>query len=174
MDWSQFAAVAPEIARFAKERISRTGLLMLGTLRADGWPRISPIEPIILQGLLIVGGTHGTRKTLDLMRDPRCSLNTIVTDKDGTEGEVKLFGRALEITNAETIDRMAEDTFKRYGFRPAPHTYHNFSFDITSAAQIVFRGDLTGTIRTWREGEPVSEQSRRWTPDGYKIIRPAE
>ena len=174
MQWSDFAEAAPEIARFAEERMSEIGIVMLGTLRADGWPRISPIEPQIFEGHLLIGGTQGTRKTVDLTRDPRCTVNTLVTDKDGTEGEVKLLGTAEELTDAGVLARLAEDVEKRHGFRPSPNTYHQFSMDITSAAHIVFHRDLTGTIRTWREGQPVVEQTRRWTPDGYKIIRPAE
>ena len=152
--------------------MAQTGIVLLGTLRADGWPRISPIEPLILEGHLIIGGTRGTRKTVDLTRDPRCVLNTLVTDKDGTEGEVKLVGEAREIDDAEMLARLAEDTFQRYGFRPAPHTYHSFSMNISSAAYIVFHGDLTDTILRWREGESVAKEKRRWTPDGYKTVRP--
>ena len=174
MKWSEFAAAAPEIARFAEERMTATGLVLLGTLRADGWPRISPIEPEIVDGHLIVGGTRDTRKTLDLVRDPRCTLNTVTRNKDATEGEVKLFGRAVEITEPELLDRIGDDVVEQYGFRPGPRTYHNCWMDISSAAYLVYHGDLTDMMKTWRAGEEVVEVERRWTPDGYKIMSPPE
>ena len=147
--------------------MSQTGLVLLGTLRADGWPRISPIEPMIFEGQLIVGGTRGTRKTADLVRDPRCVVNTIVTDKEGTEGEIKLVGRAHELTDAVILALLAEDILKRYGFRPPETTYHHFWMDVTSATYIVFRGDLTNRVVSWREGQQVAETIRRWTLAGY-------
>src|SRR6266702_1803464 len=41
MSWKEFAAGAPELAAFAHERLRDTGILILATNRADGWPRIS-------------------------------------------------------------------------------------------------------------------------------------
>lgn len=170
MKWSDFAEAAPEVARLAEERIERTGLVLLGTLRADGWPRISPIEPIIFDGHLIVGGTRGTRKTADLVRDSRCVVNTIVADKEGTEGEIKLAGLAHELTDARILAHLAEDILKRHGFRPRETTYHHFWMDIKSASYIVFRDDLTNRIVSWREGQRVAEIIRRWTLSGYASV----
>ena len=150
--------------------MSQTGLVLLGTLRADGWPRISPIEPTIFEGHLLVGGTRGTRKMADLSRDSRCVVNTIVTDKEGTEGEIKLAGRAAELTDAGILERLAGDIQKRYGFRPPETTYHHFWMDVMSATYIVFRGDLTNRVVSWREGQQVAETLRRWTLDGYAIV----
>ena len=147
--------------------MSQTKLVLLGTLRADGWPRISPIEPTIFEGHLIVGGTRGTRKTADLSRDSRCVVNTLVADKEGTEGEIKLVGRAAELTDAGILERLADDIQKRYGFRPPETTYHHFWMDVTSATYIVFRGDLTNRVVSWREGQQVAETIRRWTLAGY-------
>ena len=48
--WTSFADEAPEIAALAEPRIAATGLLMLGTLRRDGFPRISPVEPTLMAG----------------------------------------------------------------------------------------------------------------------------
>ena len=41
---TEFAEACPEIADRAAERFRRQELCMLGTLRADGSPRISPCE----------------------------------------------------------------------------------------------------------------------------------
>ena len=49
MRWGEFAAAAPALASFLRERLSATGILLLGTLRADGWPRISPCEAYLVE-----------------------------------------------------------------------------------------------------------------------------
>lgn len=35
-------------------------------------------------------------KTCDLLRDPRCVLHSAISDPDSAEGELKLYGRAIE------------------------------------------------------------------------------
>ncbi len=42
MLWDQFSEACPDIAAVAQTRFTRDQLVMVGTLRADGWPRISP------------------------------------------------------------------------------------------------------------------------------------
>ena len=40
--WQGFCDEAPELAQRADERFEATGLVLVATLRRDGWPRISP------------------------------------------------------------------------------------------------------------------------------------
>ena len=54
---------------------------MLGTLRRDGSPRVSPIEVAFHDGRLYVGMMPGSTKSLDVERDPRVSLVTAIADK---------------------------------------------------------------------------------------------
>ncbi len=77
------------------------GLILLGSLRRDGSPRISPVEPLIVDGELELGMMWQSKKALDLLRDPRCHVHTVVTDRNGTEGEFKLWGRARDLELAE-------------------------------------------------------------------------
>ena len=42
MRWDAFVDACPEIGSMAEERFRTDELVMLGTLRADGSPRISP------------------------------------------------------------------------------------------------------------------------------------
>ena len=56
MKWTEFESAAPELAGLATERFAATDLIMLGTLRKDGWPRISPSEYTIFEGDLMLGG----------------------------------------------------------------------------------------------------------------------
>jgi hypothetical protein len=47
MRWSEFQEAAPDLARLAEERFAQPGVAILGTIRKDGAPRISAIEPVI-------------------------------------------------------------------------------------------------------------------------------
>jgi hypothetical protein len=75
-------------------------VLLVVTIRADGTPRLSPVEPFVLDGDLWLSMMLGSRKAADLVRDPRVLVHSIVTNRDGEEGEVKLRG-----THASTWTR---------------------------------------------------------------------
>ncbi len=94
MSWSRLEAETPELARLGRELLERRSLVMLGTLRADGSPRISPVETTLVDGELVFGAMRRSGKARDLRRDQRCALQTIVADPDAGEPELKLYGRA--------------------------------------------------------------------------------
>ena len=96
MTWHELEAVAPEIARKGQERLDQARVALLATLRRDGSPRISPVEPYLSHGHLLFGAMSRSLKTRDLLRDPRCVLHSAITGPDHGEGELKLYGRALE------------------------------------------------------------------------------
>jgi len=87
---------APEIARSGMARLKSAHVALLGTLRRDGSPRISPIEPYLAEGQLLIGAMAWTGKASDLRRDPRYVLHSAVTSPDSGEGELKLNGPAAE------------------------------------------------------------------------------
>ena len=99
MRWCQFERLEPELARLGEERFGITGLALVGTIRAGGWPRISSVEPLITDGELYLGMTWRSRKALDLLRDSRCTVNSTVSDRRGTEGELKVYGRAVDVAD---------------------------------------------------------------------------
>jgi hypothetical protein len=55
MNWREFEAAAPELAALGRTRFEATGAALLGTLRADGFPRINPVEPYLAAGQLLLG-----------------------------------------------------------------------------------------------------------------------
>jgi hypothetical protein len=59
------------LATRGNELLRTTGLCLVGTIRADGWPRISPGEVILEEGELMLATHWHSRKALDLLRDPR-------------------------------------------------------------------------------------------------------
>src|SRR4051794_28013963 len=99
--WSEVTEQAPEIAVLAKTRIEVTGLAFLATIRKDGSPRISGIEPSFFGDDLWIGMMDGSLKAKDLQRDARFALHNASVDKAVTEGDVKISGRAIEIDSDE-------------------------------------------------------------------------
>src|SRR5918911_146912 len=94
MIWRDLETAASEIARLGRQRLDRARVALLGTLRSDGWPRISPVEPYLTQGHLLFGAMSWSLKAHDLRRDPRCVLHSAVTGPDDAEGELRVYGRA--------------------------------------------------------------------------------
>lgn len=95
--WGEFAAAAPSLARTGRSRLERTGVALLGTLREDGAPRISPVEPVFTEEHLLIGVMPWSLKARDLVRDSRCVLHSAVTALDVGESEFKVYGRALDV-----------------------------------------------------------------------------
>jgi hypothetical protein len=57
ISWQQLETEAPPIARLAKQRFELTRIALLGTLRGNGSPRVSPVEPYLSDGQLLFGAT---------------------------------------------------------------------------------------------------------------------
>lgn len=79
-------------------RLTSPRVAPLGTLRRGSSPRISPIEPCIAEGQLLIGAMAWSRKADDLRRDPRYVLHSAVPDPDSGEGELKLHGAVVEVS----------------------------------------------------------------------------
>jgi Pyridoxamine 5'-phosphate oxidase len=90
--WRDVELGAPELARLGLARLTSARVALLGTLRRDGSPRISPVEPCIAQGQLLIGAMTWSPKARDLQRDPRYALHSAVTGPDTGQGELKLHG----------------------------------------------------------------------------------
>ena len=87
LSWAELPA---ELAR-----ADLLGFAYLGTLRRDGRPRISPVEAHVLDGRLLIGVMPRSLKARDLDRDPRCTLQSLVSERDSGEPELKLYCRAV-------------------------------------------------------------------------------
>jgi hypothetical protein len=95
--WAEFAHQAPEMAAFGAARF-RSGVAYLGTLRADGSPRVHPVTPILGEQLyLFMEPTSPKGK--DLQRDGRYTLHCSVANSDGGEGEFYVRGHAVQTTD---------------------------------------------------------------------------
>lgn len=96
--WKDVTDSAPAFAGSARELFDVHKHKTLATLRKDGSPRISGIEISFADGELWLGGMWKSKKCLDLRADPRFALHGPTVEPDaGWKGDVKLFGRAVEI-----------------------------------------------------------------------------
>jgi len=165
MNWSEFAEAAPELARWGQERLKSTGLALVGTIRRDGLPRISPVEPLILDGQLYLGMMWRSRKALDLLRDPRCLVQTTVCNRNDPAETLTLRGRAVEITDPDAIELYCRALKEAIDWRPEGQ-FHLFALEIESAAFIKYLENGDQQLIEWRAGSPAQERVRRWTGSG--------
>ncbi|WP_406238191.1 pyridoxamine 5'-phosphate oxidase family protein [Nocardia sp. NBC_01009] len=152
--WSQFIEEAPQIAAVFARRHKATGnLCMLGTLRSDGFPRISPVEPIIFEDMLTIVGMPDTTKFKDLERDPRFCLHTATVDTKVGDGDAKLFGTVTDLRDKEVHARFAQRLFDDSGFDIRGQEFdHFFVADLTSASTVAVVDDHLD-ITIWKPGQ---------------------
>ncbi len=138
----------------------------MGSLRKDGLPRISPVEPLFFSGELYLGMMWQSRKALDLQRDPRCTVMNTVHDRMIPDGEFKLFGRAVEVTDPGERAAYASSLYEQLGFSPTDtgdaddEGYHLFKIDIGSASFAKIQNDEWARS-FWRAGRTSRRGSHR-------------
>lgn len=151
--FAELQRAAPSIAEFLGARLTATGLCLVGTTRADGWPRVSPMELSIVDGRFYVGSMPNAVKAKDLQRDPRCCVLTPLADKDDLAGEAKVFCRAREIESGDEWEQVRGLWQESLGFDIGdPGASHMFELGIESAA--------------WQRVEDDSWRTTSWTPGG--------
>jgi Pyridoxamine 5'-phosphate oxidase len=105
--WDAFEHACPEIATLARQRFVDDELVMIGTIRRDGSPRISPNETDFAVGRLFVSMMWHSRKAADLLRDPRIVVHSVTANRQGTDGDVKLDGRVVDERHQEVREASA-------------------------------------------------------------------
>jgi hypothetical protein len=157
MRWQEFAAQAPELAGLGEDRLRARELCLVGTIRKNGWPRISPVEPDFVNGELTLGMMWRSPKALDLLRDPRLVVHSVVSNRMGTEGDFKAYGRAVEVSDPERRAAYRATIKARIEWEPAEPNYHLFAVEIDSAGFVVFGDDRYGLawdpqrgLRRWK------------------------
>jgi hypothetical protein len=155
--WSEIEAAAPELAGRARAVFDAHKHKLLATLRRDGSPRISGIEATIADGELWLGMMPGSRKALDLRRDPRLALHSASDDPpdDPTTwaGDAKLSGRAVEVDDPALLEKL--------GAGDQADSAHLFRVDITELVHTRV-GDPPDhlVIDLWREGAGLRQMRR--------------
>jgi Pyridoxamine 5'-phosphate oxidase len=152
--WKDFAALAPSIAEVFRRRHATTeNLCFLGTLRPDGFPRISPMEPRFFEGELWIGGMPGTVKFDDLVQNPRFTLHTATVDPHVADGDAKVWGTVDDVRDAALHQRYAQALFAETGFDLRGRDFEHFFRTNIIGASAVAVGDGHLDITVWREGQ---------------------
>jgi hypothetical protein len=157
MRWDGFAAAAPELAGLGEERLRAKELCLVGTLRKNGWPRISPVEPEFVDGELLLGMMWQSPKALDLLRDPRIVVHSVVSERSGKEGDFKLYGRVVDVQDPDRRAAYRAAIKARIDWEPPEPNYHLFAIDIDSAGFVTFADPRYGLAWNPQDG------LRRWT-----------
>jgi Pyridoxamine 5'-phosphate oxidase len=156
MRWDEFTAAVPELAGLGEERLRAKELCLVGTLRRNGWPRISPVEPEFVDGELLLGMMWQSPKALDLLRDPRVVVHSVVSERSGKEGDFKLYGRAVDVQDPDRRAAYRASIKARIDWEPPEPNFHLFAIEIDSAGFVTFAEpryglawDADGGLRRW-------------------------
>ncbi|MFI1012276.1 pyridoxamine 5'-phosphate oxidase family protein [Streptomyces sp. NPDC020965] len=146
--WADFQAAEPAFATTVRDRFEKYTHHVLATLRKDGSPRVTGLEVTFLEGEVWLGMMPGSLKALDLRRDPRFALHANPGSGDSMDGgDVKISGRAVEVTDAGTVAVFVA------AVRP-PEPFHLFRVELVDVVRTVVEGDRL-VVRSWRPGGVV-------------------
>jgi hypothetical protein len=137
MRWTDFADEQPRLAELARDRLLGPGVVLVCTIRGDGTPRLSPVEPFIMDGELWLSMLWDSWKAKDLLRDPRVLVHNIVTSREGgPDGELKVRGRARPEDDRVVQERYAAAVAAAIGWNPTPGRFHLFAVDVADVAYL--------------------------------------
>ncbi len=153
--WSAFEREAPALAGAVHARLTATLHCILGTLRADGSPRLTGLEVHFGEGELWLAMMPDSRKADDLRRDPRFALHS-APDVELVDGDAKVGGRAVLVTDGDTIARFVA----------------RLPMELPASGMALFRAELTDgslarvedgfmVIDSWRSGQAPRQVRRQ-------------
>ena len=152
--WAAFEAEAPDLAARVRARFEAHKHLLIATLRRDGAPRLSGIEATIGMGELWLGMMPGSLKARDLLRDARFALHSAPLDLELADGDAKVGGRALEVTDPVALAAF----WSTLGREAMPATV--FRAELLDAAVTTVEGDEL-VIDAWRAGGAPRRMRRK-------------
>jgi hypothetical protein len=100
-------------------------------------------------------------KATDLLRDPRILLHSVITSRDGAEGECKVRGTVRAEHDPAVQRRYADAVAASLGWNPQPGRFHLFAVDVS---QVTFIG--------YDPGGSGDQHVAVWPP-GRELIRRA-
>lgn len=159
MKWSAIAASEPALDAVVFDRLIRPGVLLAGTVRRDGSPRISGAEPLVMDGDLWLSMMRTSVKVMDLARDPRILLHSIVTGPEPA-AEVKVRGTVRAEDDPGVQRRYAAAVSAGIGWRPVVGEFVLFAVDVEDVTYIGYDPDTSG------------QHVARWPAD-LEYVRPS-
>jgi hypothetical protein len=130
MRWAEFERLEPNLAQLGRAKLGGPGVVLVGTIRVDGTPRLSPVEPLFWQNDLWLSLGWRTRKAADLQRDARILVHSIVTSREGEAGEYKVRGNAFGEDDPALHRDYAAQVKRELGWEPEPGRFHLLRVDI--------------------------------------------
>jgi hypothetical protein len=154
MRWMDVERAEPRLGAVLRDRLIGPGVLLVVTLRRDGTARLSPVEPFVLDGHLWLSMMWGSRKAADLLRDDRVLVHSIITSRDGAEGEVKLRGTAVPEEDPGRQAQYAAAVGASLGWSPEVGRFHLFRVEVADITVLRY-DDATGDqfVTRWPAGE---------------------
>ncbi len=159
MHWSDLVSEQPSLAQLAYEKLIKPGVLLVGTVRRDGSPRISGVEPLIMDGQLWLSMLRDSMKARDLHRDQRLVLNSIVIGLEPAV-EVKVRGVAQPESDHPVQERYAAAVPREIGWQPVVGRFALFSVKIDEVSYLGYDPETHG------------QHFAHW-PSGVEYVRPA-
>jgi hypothetical protein len=161
--WEDVDQQAPELATVMHERLIAPGVLLVATIRRDGTPRVSPVEPLLLDGDLWLSMMWQSLKATDLLHDNRILVHSITTTREGGEGEIKVRATAVPVGDPTLRSRYC-DAVAVLGWRPEEPHFHLFRIDIADVTLIRYAPTGDQYVARWpsrtefvrRETSPTS------------------
>jgi hypothetical protein len=153
--WDDFRRQAPDLADAVQARLTATLHTILGTVRADGSPRLTGLEVHFSDGELWLAMMPDSRKADDLRRDSRFSIHS-APDVSMVDGDAKVSGVTHPVDDEPTRARFAATLPQEL----PPSGMALFRADLTDASLARVDGDHM-VIDIWRDGEPVRQALRQ-------------
>jgi len=158
MNWSDIEQAQPRLAALGRKRLIDPGVVLVATIRRDGTARLSPVEPLLMDGDLWLSMLWQSAKARDLLRDPRVLVHSIVTSRDGDLGEFKVRGTARAEEDPAVQRRYADTVASSLGWSPQPGRFHLFAVSI-------------GQVTFIRYDTPTGDQYVTMWPPGREFVR---
>ena len=151
--WREFTEEVPEFAAAVTAIFTASIHLIMGTVRADGSPRLSGTEIQFAADHLYLAGMTGAWRFRDLRRDPRVAIHSGSQGGPGWTGDAKLSGTAVEVT-----EQASKDVIKGL----SPGDFELFAVLLTDVTHVHLDGDPPDklVIETWRPGRSIERMVR--------------
>jgi hypothetical protein len=167
--WREFSDAEPALAEAAQSAFDADRHAVLATVRKNGAPRISGVEPVFHGTRVWLFLMPGSVKAADLAGDPRCALHSATSerrcgrhDPAGAAAlladDAKISGRALPCRDAAATERFLRFlTAQR--ILPEQAAPVPLCLDIEEVATV--RAGQDGVvIRSWKPGSPARTRLR--------------
>ena len=154
MNWADFSATEPDLARTVEDRFGAFTHHTLATLRKDGSPRTTGLEVRFLNGELWLGMMPDSLKARDLLRDPRFALQANPGEGQTLGGgDVRISGLAREVADSAVKAAYSEEV-------EPPEPFHLFRTELTEVVRTYVEDDTYLVVQVWKPGEPVRTLKR--------------